>query len=105
MIQNPSTSAYRILAVEVTFVTFLRLRSVFFSKRFLQMFNWDANHNLIFWVAIDPDITWGDGIYSAYFTQLGSNPGFFTVSAYVDDNRGQAVVPIHTNITRGHLGN
>lgn len=48
----------------------------------------------------DPDITWGDGIYSAYFTQLGPNPGLFTVSVQVDDNNGQAVVPVHTNITR-----
>lgn len=55
-------------------------------------------------IFIDPDITAGDGIYSAYFTQLGSNPGFFTVSGHADDNRSQAVVPIHTNITRGHIG-
>ncbi|CAL8101953.1 unnamed protein product [Orchesella dallaii] len=48
----------------------------------------------------DPDITWGDGIYSAYFTQLGPNPGLFTVSLQIDDNNGQAVVPVHTNITR-----
>lgn len=53
---------------------------------------------------LDPDITWGDGIYSAYFTQLGPNPGLFTVSLQIDDNNGQAVVPVHTNITRKSYG-
>ncbi|CAL8087785.1 unnamed protein product [Orchesella dallaii] len=49
----------------------------------------------------DPDITWGDGIYSAYFTQLGPVAGIFGVNIQVNDNHGQAVVPVHTNITRG----
>lgn len=53
---------------------------------------------------VDCDITWGDGIYSAYFTQLGTNPGFFSVSLQISDNNGQAVVPVHTNISRGHYG-
>lgn len=53
----------------------------------------------------DPDITWGDGIYSAYFTQLGPVPGVFGVSLQINDNNGQAVVPVHTNITRGSYGN
>lgn len=52
----------------------------------------------------DPDITWGDGIYSAYFTQLGPLPGVFGVNIEVNDNNGQAVVPVHTNITRGSYG-
>lgn len=52
----------------------------------------------------DPDITWGDGVYSAYFTQLGSLPGVFSVSLEINDNSGQAVVPVHTNITRGTYG-
>lgn len=52
----------------------------------------------------DPDITWGDGVYSAYFTQLGPLPGVFGVSLNVNDNSGQAVVPVHTNITRGSYG-
>jgi len=52
----------------------------------------------------DPDITWGDGIYSAYFTQLGPVPGVFGVNVQVNDNHGQAVVPVHTNITRGIYG-
>ncbi|XP_021963561.1 calcium-activated chloride channel regulator 1 [Folsomia candida] len=50
----------------------------------------------------DPDLTWGDGIYSAYFTQLGPIPGFFSVSIQISDNNGQAVVPVHTNISRGN---
>ncbi|CAG7821132.1 unnamed protein product, partial [Allacma fusca] len=50
-----------------------------------------------------PDITWGDGIYTAYFTQLGPNSGFFSLTVHIDDNQGQAVVPVHTNITRGSL--
>lgn len=52
----------------------------------------------------DNDITWGDGIYSAYYTQLGPNPGIFSVSIQITDNNGQAVVPVHTNITRGYYG-
>jgi len=58
---------------------------------------------MIFFLS-DPDITWGDGIYSAYFTQLGPNPGYFSVHVHIDDNNGQAVVPVHTNVTRGSYG-
>jgi len=70
------------------FLTFLHVNSIL-----------NLNH-----CSADPDITWGDGIYSAYFTQLGSNPGFYSVSIHIDDNKGQAVVPVHTNISRGFYG-
>lgn len=39
-----------------------------------------------------PDITPGDGIYSAYFTQLSSQPGFYSISVRAWDGAGRATV-------------
>ena len=41
----------------------------------------------------DPDITSGDGIYSAYFSDYSSVPGFYSIQVTADDNKGQAKTP------------
>ena len=40
-----------------------------------------------------PDITSGDGIYSAYFTQFSSEPGFYSVVMTASNSEGQASLP------------
>ena len=40
-----------------------------------------------------PDITQGDGIYSAYFTQFTSEPGFYSVVVTVKNKDGSARLP------------
>ena len=40
-----------------------------------------------------PDITAGDGIYSAYFTQFSSEPGFYSVVVTASNKQGQASLP------------
>ena len=40
-----------------------------------------------------PDITTGDGIYSAYFTQFTSEPGFYSVVVTARNKEGQASLP------------
>ena len=40
-----------------------------------------------------PDITAGDGIYSAYFTQFSSEPGFYSVLVTASNSEGQASLP------------
>ena len=40
-----------------------------------------------------PDITQGDGIYSAYFTQFTSEPGFYTVTVTATNKNGTARLP------------
>lgn len=40
-----------------------------------------------------PDITAGDGIYSAYFTQFTSEPGFYTVTVTATNKNGTARLP------------
>lgn len=39
-----------------------------------------------------PDITPGDGIYSAYFTQISSKPGFYTTNLQASDGAGGAQI-------------
>ena len=50
-----------------------------------------------------PDITGGDGIYSAYFTQFTSQPGFYSVVVTVRNKNGSARLPrlnnMNTNTT------
>ena len=41
----------------------------------------------------DPDITSGDGIYSAYFSDYSTVPGFYSIQVTADDNKGQAKTP------------
>jgi hypothetical protein len=43
----------------------------------------------------DPDVTSGDGIYSAYFSEYTSVPGFYSVQVTADDNKGQARLKSH----------
>ena len=40
-----------------------------------------------------PDITAGDGVYSAYFTQFTSEPGFYSVVVTASNREGGAVLP------------
>ena len=40
-----------------------------------------------------PDITAGDGIYSAYFVDFTTAPGLYSVSLFADHNSGRASVP------------
>ena len=40
-----------------------------------------------------PDITAGDGVYSAYFTQFSSEPGFYSVAVVASNQQGQASLP------------
>ena len=40
-----------------------------------------------------PDITAGDGVYSAYFTQFSSEPGFYSVVMTASNSEGQASLP------------
>ena len=40
-----------------------------------------------------PDLTAADGIYSAYFTQFSSEPGFYSVLVTATDNQGRAALP------------
>ena len=39
----------------------------------------------------DPDVTAGDGIYSAYFTEFARVPGFYSVHVSADHNQGVAL--------------
>ena len=41
----------------------------------------------------DPDVTSGDGIYSAYFSDFAAVPGYYSVQVTADDNKGQARTP------------
>lgn len=41
----------------------------------------------------DPDITSGDGIYSAYFSDFAAVPGYYSIQVSADDNKGQAQTP------------
>lgn len=41
----------------------------------------------------DPDVTSGDGIYSAYFSDYSSVPGFYSIQVIADDNKGHAKTP------------
>ena len=41
----------------------------------------------------DPDITSGDGIYSAYFSDFAAVPGYYSIQVSADDNKGQARTP------------
>ena len=45
-----------------------------------------------------PDITQGDGIYSAYFTALGPEPGHYSVRVRAGDGAGAARIP---SLSRG----
>ena len=47
-----------------------------------------------------PDITAGDGIYSAYFTQFSSEPGFYSVHISASNKQGQASLPRLTESER-----
>lgn len=49
-----------------------------------------------------PDITTGDGIYSAYFTQFTSEPGFYSVVVTARNKEGQASLPRLTDSEREH---
>ena len=49
-----------------------------------------------------PDITNGDGIYSAYFTQFTSEPGFYSVVVTARNKEGQASLPRLTNFEKDH---
>ena len=40
-----------------------------------------------------PDVTAGDGIYSAYFVDFTTEPGLYSVSLFADHNSGRASVP------------
>ena len=40
-----------------------------------------------------PDVTSGDGVYSAYFTQFSSEPGFYSVVITASNKLGQASLP------------
>ena len=40
-----------------------------------------------------PDITSGDGIYSAYVPRYSVKPGFYSVRLSVSDNNGEAMMP------------
>ena len=40
-----------------------------------------------------PDITRHDGIYSAYFTDISSTPGYYSVTIEANSNNGQSKVP------------
>ena len=40
-----------------------------------------------------PDITAGDGVYSAYVPGNGVVPGYYAVRLVVSDNNGKAVQP------------
>ena len=40
-----------------------------------------------------PDLTAGDGIYSAYFVDFTTEPGLYSVSLFADHNSGRASVP------------
>ena len=41
----------------------------------------------------DPDVTSGDGIYSAYFSDFAAVPGYYSIQVTADDNKGQARTP------------
>ena len=41
----------------------------------------------------DPDITAGDGVYSAYLPRYSTRPGYYAVRLTVTDNGGLATVP------------
>ena len=41
----------------------------------------------------DPDVTSGDGIYSAYFSDFAAVAGYYSVQVTADDNKGQAKTP------------
>ena len=47
-----------------------------------------------------PDITRGDGIYSAYFTMFSSEPGFYSVVVTATNTQGQASLPRLTEAER-----
>jgi hypothetical protein len=41
----------------------------------------------------DPDMTSGDGIYSAYFSEYSTVPGYYSIQVIADDNKGTAKTP------------
>ena len=52
-----------------------------------------------------PDITAGDGIYSAYFADYATVPGLYTIRVVADNNDGLARTPkVQTVFAVGSLG-
>ena len=51
-----------------------------------------------------PDITADDGIYSVYFTDFATVPGFYSVQVSADNNGGSARTPRFTATTVAILG-
>ena len=50
-----------------------------------------------------PDITADDGIYSVYFTDFATVPGFYSVQVSADNNGGSARTPRLTGLTSSQL--
>ena len=51
-----------------------------------------------------PDITAQDGIYSVYFADFATVPGFYSVQVSADNNGGSARTPRFTATTAAILG-